>query len=300
MADLTHRKRPAYQFYPGDEQRDTAVQSLSLAAFGLWRRMQNIMHDSEPYGHLTVAGYPIDVDDLARMVGESPSVVRRLVHELEAKKIFSRLDGGVIYSRRMVRDERVRNARAAGGILSQGHPDVPPRKDRAKGGGKASGKDTFALPIEGSPATASASARTTTTSASEAREKFSRVAGALDGSDEPELLKRFLAAVTGDELGFLGVCEKALGMGQPADLCLDGEQLAWVVAQYVSNLATGAERSVNRSRFEAYIARKIQLAKEPPRDPGAPARAAVATDIATRAFHAGREALRAREEARSR
>jgi len=29
-------KRPAFQFYPGDWRRDTALQSVSLAARGLW------------------------------------------------------------------------------------------------------------------------------------------------------------------------------------------------------------------------------------------------------------------------
>jgi hypothetical protein len=45
--------------------------------------------------------------------------------------VFSR-EGETIYSRRMVRDERVRNLRANGGSQSLRHPNVPRRKDSLK------------------------------------------------------------------------------------------------------------------------------------------------------------------------
>jgi hypothetical protein len=54
MADRV--KRPAFQWYPGDWRRDTALQSCSIAARGLWVEMLNLMHDGEPYGHLTAGG----------------------------------------------------------------------------------------------------------------------------------------------------------------------------------------------------------------------------------------------------
>ena len=61
--------RPSYQFYPGDWRRDTALQACSIAARGLWIEMMNVMHDGEPYGHLTAGGVPISDQELARMVG---------------------------------------------------------------------------------------------------------------------------------------------------------------------------------------------------------------------------------------
>lgn len=54
-------KRPAFQFYPGDWQRDAALRSCSVPARGLLIEMICIMHDAEPYGHLRVNGKPITV-----------------------------------------------------------------------------------------------------------------------------------------------------------------------------------------------------------------------------------------------
>lgn len=114
-------KRPAFQFYPGDWRTDPGLRLCALTARGLWIEMMAIMHEGEPYGHLTAQGRPISEDMLARLVGETPAVVRRAMKDLEANGVFSRTDAGVIFSRRMVRDEDVREARAAGGSLGKGH-----------------------------------------------------------------------------------------------------------------------------------------------------------------------------------
>lgn len=108
-------KRPAFQWYPGDHRRDTGVQACEFEARALWREMMDLMHDGEPYGHLTAGGVPIDVPSLARLVGMPSAKVARWLEQLEAHKVFSRTDAGVIYSRRMVRDEHIREVRAASG-----------------------------------------------------------------------------------------------------------------------------------------------------------------------------------------
>ncbi len=82
-----------------------------------------IMHAGEPYGHLTISGNPIDTATLARMVGTTPAKVRKLTAELEARNVFSRTELGVIYSRRMVRDEHIRNVRSEAGKLG-GNPNL--------------------------------------------------------------------------------------------------------------------------------------------------------------------------------
>lgn len=97
-------KRPSFQWYPGDAQRDTALRSCGLEARGLWREMLDLMHDGEPYGHLTAGGIAITDATLASMTGISPRKCTALLYELESRKVFSRTDAGVIYSRRMVRD----------------------------------------------------------------------------------------------------------------------------------------------------------------------------------------------------
>jgi hypothetical protein len=114
-------KRPAFQFYPGDWRTDPGLRLCSLLARGLWIEMMAIMHEGEPYGHLTAQGRPLSDDMLARLVGESAATVRRAMKDLEANGVFSRTDDGIIFSRRMVRDEEIRDARASGGSLGKVH-----------------------------------------------------------------------------------------------------------------------------------------------------------------------------------
>lgn len=114
-------KRPASQYYWGDWRSDAALQSCSLAARGLWHEMNCIMHDCEPYGHLVIGGRPMQAPQLARLVGVSPRECTALLAELEEAGVFSRTADGAVFSRRMVRDERVRNARADGGKAGSEH-----------------------------------------------------------------------------------------------------------------------------------------------------------------------------------
>ena len=108
-------KRPAFQFYPADWRKDAGAQSCSIAARGLWLEMLCIMHECDPYGHLHINGRPVDAPQLARLVGITPRECNKLLAELETNAVFSRTDANTIYSRRMVRDEALREVRATGG-----------------------------------------------------------------------------------------------------------------------------------------------------------------------------------------
>lgn len=108
-------KRPAFQFYPADWRRDAALQSCSVAARGLWIELMCVMHDCEPYGVLSVNGKSMTSAQVARLVGEQEKVVARLMTELEDAGVCSRDEQGRLFSRRMVKDEAVREVRAAGG-----------------------------------------------------------------------------------------------------------------------------------------------------------------------------------------
>lgn len=121
-------KRPAFQFYPSDWRKDPALSACSMAARGLWIELMCIAHESENYGHLEINGKAMTAPQLARMVGESPAVVTKLVAELDGAGVFSRTPEGVIYSRRMVSDERIRNIRAESGRLG-GNPSLLKQKD---------------------------------------------------------------------------------------------------------------------------------------------------------------------------
>lgn len=115
-------KWPAFHFYVGDWKKDPAVRACGLAARGLWFEMLCLMHEAPDRGHLMlVTGRPIAVDQLARMVGSTPSEVTDLLAELEQVGVFSRTPAGVIYSRRMVRDEKKRRRCSDAGKLG-GNP----------------------------------------------------------------------------------------------------------------------------------------------------------------------------------
>lgn len=105
-------KRPSFQTYPGDWLRDS-ISGCSLAAQGLWLRMMFIAHDSERYGYLQQNGKPIPHDSIARRSGaHSVEQYLALLQELDDAGVPSRTPDGVIYSRRMVRDERERELTA--------------------------------------------------------------------------------------------------------------------------------------------------------------------------------------------
>lgn len=120
-------KRPAFQFYPADWRKDPALSACSLAARGLWIELMCIAHEGGTYGVLSINGKPMAPAQIARMVGESPATVVKLLAELEDAGVFSRDEQGCIYSRRMVKDEHVRNVRADAGRLG-GNPNLLKQK----------------------------------------------------------------------------------------------------------------------------------------------------------------------------
>lgn len=120
-------KRPAFQFYPADWRKDPALSACSLAARGLWIELMCIAHEGGTYGVLSINGKPMAPAQIARMVGESPAAVVKLLAELEDAGVFSRDEQGCIYSRRMVKDEHVRNVRADAGRLG-GNPNLLKQK----------------------------------------------------------------------------------------------------------------------------------------------------------------------------
>ena len=90
--------------------------------------MMCVMHESEEYGYLTVNKNPMNEQQIARIIGEIPSVVSKIIKELESANVFSRREDGAIYSRRMVKDEHIRNVRAKSGKMG-GNPNLTHRTD---------------------------------------------------------------------------------------------------------------------------------------------------------------------------
>ena len=114
-------KRPSFQFYPGDWLNDAALRLCSVGARGLWIEIICLMHQGSKYGHLKVNHKVILTPNLARMVGADLTDVQGWLNELESAGVFSRDKEGCIFSRRMVKDEKLRNLRALGGKLG-GNP----------------------------------------------------------------------------------------------------------------------------------------------------------------------------------
>lgn len=129
-------KRPAFQFYPGDWLRDTALRSVSVGARGAWIDMLCMMHDGTPYGYLKVNLKVILPVNLARILGATLPEVEGWLSELSQAGVYSTDQDGCIYSRRMIRDEELREKRAKGGF-SGGNPALRlTSKDNLAGGAK--------------------------------------------------------------------------------------------------------------------------------------------------------------------
>jgi hypothetical protein len=146
-------KRPSFQFYPSDWLRDTALRSCSIGARGLWIDLICYMHDGTPYGHLKVNDKVILPANLARMVGETLEVVEGWLLELADAGVFQYDHDGSIFSKRMVRDEELRNKRALGGVLG-GNPNLI-NKDKV--GGKVNHKVANKVKQNATPSSSSSS-----------------------------------------------------------------------------------------------------------------------------------------------
>lgn len=117
-------KLPALQFYVGDWRKDPGVQSLDLFTRGLWFEMLCIMHESEERGVLLLNGKPMPEKHLARFIGITLEELQKSLNEMEEIGIFSkRVKDGAIFSRRMVKDERILEVRRKAGKMG-GNPNL--------------------------------------------------------------------------------------------------------------------------------------------------------------------------------
>lgn len=140
-------KRPAFQFYPGDWRKDVELRSCSIGARGLWIDLMCLAHSCVPYGHLVVNGKPMTAAQIAGQVGLSPGAVGKLVAELLDNGVARQTADGVLYSKRMVEDEALRNARAEGGKAGAAHGSKG-AEFGSRGGRPKKGKGGLETPLE--------------------------------------------------------------------------------------------------------------------------------------------------------
>lgn len=111
-------------------RNEATLRGLPLAAKGLVIEVQSLMFDATPRGHLLINGRPPTLTQIACQVGAPPGQVRQLMAAIEEAGVFSRTPEGVLYSRRMVREERIRSRNRTNG-KGGGNPELL-RKKRAQ------------------------------------------------------------------------------------------------------------------------------------------------------------------------
>ncbi len=117
------KKMPWMKFSTADWRSDPRLRMCGLASRGLWMEMIALLHEADPYGHLLVTGKPPTDTQLAMLAGAPSEQIPELLGELESAGVFSRTGKGVIYSRRMTRDEKKRTTARKNG-KSGGNPNL--------------------------------------------------------------------------------------------------------------------------------------------------------------------------------
>jgi hypothetical protein len=106
------KKLPAFQFYPSDWRKDNGVQSLNFNDRGIWFEMLCLMHDSEQRGKLILNGKAMPDEAIARLLGLDKQAFSKTLTTLLDFGVCSRDENGVLFNRRMVKDEESRSQNA--------------------------------------------------------------------------------------------------------------------------------------------------------------------------------------------
>lgn len=114
-------KLPALHFYPGDWKKDLGVQALEFFDRQVWFEMLLLMHDSEERGVLLVNGKPPNEEALARLIGLDKQILSKSLANIKDNGVCGVRDDGAFFSRRMVRDEEIRQKRVIAGSMG-GNP----------------------------------------------------------------------------------------------------------------------------------------------------------------------------------
>lgn len=131
---------PALQFYPGDWLKDPAIRSLSLEERGAWFEILLLMHESPRRGVLLLGKTKMGYQALANALGITPKRTEQIIKTLLDNCVCD-LDKktGAIVNRRMLKDERLRKARAkAGKKGGEAKGKQTPSKTKAKRGSSSS------------------------------------------------------------------------------------------------------------------------------------------------------------------
>lgn len=125
-------KLPAFQFYPGDWRKDPGVQSLDYESRGVWFEILCLLHESTPRGMLMLAGKAMTEEALARLLGLDKDHLKQILSKLSEHGVSSvNPDTGALCSRRMMKDENLRQIRQNAGKKG-GNPALVKQKPTTK------------------------------------------------------------------------------------------------------------------------------------------------------------------------
>lgn len=114
-------KLPAIQFYPGDWRKDPGIQALDFETRGIWFEMLCLMSESAERGKLLLNGAAMPVSALAKVLGITDKALQAALDKLLSYGVAGRDETGIIFNRRMIRDEEERKRRKGFGKLG-GNP----------------------------------------------------------------------------------------------------------------------------------------------------------------------------------
>lgn len=104
---------PAMMFYVGDWLKAPDIQCLSYELKGIWFEMLCFMWESNERGYLKYT-----TEELARLLRLPEDLLKQKLEQLSKRGIYSvRESDGAIYSRRMVKDQSIREKRKKAGSL---------------------------------------------------------------------------------------------------------------------------------------------------------------------------------------
>lgn len=116
-------KKPAFQFYPGDWRKDQNLSRASLSAKGAMIEIMCLAFESEKRGMLITNGKPWTIEEIAYAMGGDKLVNISAIEELLDKKILKKSKKNVIFSSRMVKDDKITKLRRVAG-LKGGNPTL--------------------------------------------------------------------------------------------------------------------------------------------------------------------------------
>lgn len=110
-------KLPGFMFYPGDWQKDPNLRRATRSEKGLLMDLLCLMFESGERGVLVSCGVPWADEEIVNAVSGDTTTTAHELAELVRKGVLSRRHDGALFSRRLVREEALRQIRSEAGSL---------------------------------------------------------------------------------------------------------------------------------------------------------------------------------------